>query len=140
MQGFLEYSFDASDWPGTSGERNDLASRVGLRWESDHLAVRKLIQAAAESALPIPWTAFESHPLKPLLDHSDCDGEIQWQDCKAIAAALMEIYERTTVDEDPEAGRSDSERGVYDGMRMATKRFAQGAMRAFESQENIEFH
>ena len=73
-----------------------------------------------------------SNPLYPLLDHSDCDGEIKWGDCKAIAEGLQDILDKnpdTTVPEHyPDGYFIDK-----------TKRFIEGCWLAYSLQENIEF-
>jgi hypothetical protein len=65
----------------------------------------------------------ENHPLFPLLYHSDCDGEIKWEDCKGIADALNEILPKIT--------------DWYVGK---TINFINGCMSAYEVKENIDFH
>jgi hypothetical protein len=66
----------------------------------------------------------EVHPLFPLLNHSDCDGEIKWEDCKGIADALTEILPK--LDDD------------Y--FIIKTKAFINGCMEAYNAKENIDFH
>jgi len=34
-----------------------------------------------------------NHPIKPLLDHSDCDGELSVDDCKSIVKGIEMIAE-----------------------------------------------
>lgn len=38
----------------------------------------------------ISWTTINS-PLKPLLDHSDCDGELTPDECRQVAPHLREV-------------------------------------------------
>ena len=64
----------------------------------------------------------KTHPLFPLLYHSDCDGEIKWEDCKGIADALNEILTK--------------EDGWYVGK---TTNFIKGCMDAYNAKENIIF-
>lgn len=45
-----------------------------------------------------PWDAV-STPLRPLLDHSDCDGDLSPEECAQVAPRLAEICESW-----PEAG------------------------------------
>ena len=71
-------------------------------------------------------------PLTPLLDHSDCDGEIKWEDCKGIADSLRAILDSDPDDNVPE--------GYPDGyFVMKTEEFILGCINAWQEQENIEF-
>jgi hypothetical protein len=72
------------------------------------------------------WAKVKS-PLKPLLNHSDWNGEIQWQHCEAIANRLEEIS--STINR-------DTEFWLYD----KALTFAVGARKAFKKKQNIEFH
>ncbi|MFE6500725.1 hypothetical protein [Kitasatospora sp. NPDC057738] len=38
----------------------------------------------------IPWTAVTT-ALRPLLDHSDCDGELSPEECRLVAPRLREV-------------------------------------------------
>jgi hypothetical protein len=73
-----------------------------------------------------PWDEIHSD-LKPLLDHSDCDGEISWQDCKKIADILKIIINENVL---------DSEQWLIN----KAEDFRIGALLAYENKENIEFH
>lgn len=46
----------------------------------------------------IPWEQAPRDPLLPLLNHSDCDGELTPEECKSIAPRLREIVNRWTDD------------------------------------------
>lgn len=72
----------------------------------------------------IPWTGVNSE-LKVLLMHSDCDGEIEWRDCKKIADRLYEIAKLPNVDNE------------FVGQ---CRKFADGCMEAFKAKENLEFN
>jgi hypothetical protein len=61
-------------------------------------------------------------PLTVLLAHSDCDGEISWQDCKALADRLEELIP------------SLSERHAADAQQ-----FADGLYDAASDRQNVEF-
>lgn len=81
--------------------------------------------------LPIKWDALKPSPLHKLLYHSDCDGEIAWQDCGPIADALQELL--------PKFPNSDA--GGHIGFwRDKTSEFIVGCRRAFEAKENLIFH
>ena len=44
------------------------------------------------------WSEFTT-PLKPLLDHSDCDGDLSPEDCATVAARLRQIVEHWPEDD-----------------------------------------
>jgi hypothetical protein len=81
--------------------------------------------------LPIPWEALKPDALHELLNHSDCDGEIPWGSCKAIADRLSEVLSELP---DEDAG------GHIGNWRAKTSAFIKGLLLAFEQQENIDFH
>lgn len=41
--------------------------------------------------LPIKWECLKENPLHELLFHSDCDGEIAWENCGPIADELEKL-------------------------------------------------
>ena len=84
----------------------------------------------------ISWDCLKFDPIHELLFHSDCEGEIGWQKCEALAERLEAIAEE--AEDDTEAGQPA--RGTYDGMVPATRRFAAGLRAAFAAQENVDFH
>ena len=89
--------------------------------------------------LPLKWSAFRPCALHTLLHHSDCDGEIAWEDCGEIAKELKELL--TQIENDNANSKApEIERGNYDGMYKATERFMKGCELAFSKKENIEFH
>lgn len=61
---------------------------------SDNSYLDQLNQHAEK--FPLLWDAFKPSPLHELLYHSDCDGEIDWQNCAAIADALEELLPELT--------------------------------------------
>src|SRR5690242_7045048 len=67
---------------------------------------------------------FPTHPLTPLLDHSDCDGEIKWKDCDGIAKALKEVLPKFKKD-------------AYNHDK--TTRFIEGCTKAFKAKQNVVF-
>lgn len=67
-------------------------------------------------------------PLIKLLSHSDCDGELKWQDCKGIADELEKIIDKMPCDEIV---------GYYKGK---TEQFIKGCRLAHSRKENIDFH
>lgn len=74
-------------------------------------------------SFPLSWDAFTPSALHELLYHSDCDGEIDWQNCLAIAIELERTF--PNLDDDTKA---------------LAERFAKGLRLANEKQENLEFH
>lgn len=76
-----------------------------------------------------------SHPLKPLLCHSDCNGRLRWWECRDIAIALLAVLR--TCERDTKEGAPA--RGCYDGMYQATKRFALGCALAYRERRDVIF-
>ena len=72
----------------------------------------------------IEWETLEPNPIHILLNHSDCDGEISWQDCKLVGEALFSIIDKI---ED-------------EWVKSKTLQFIEGCNLAFSKQENIDFH
>lgn len=70
--------------------------------------------------------------LSALIDHSDCDGHLEPDDCRRLAAALRWLAPRL-----PAVGF-----GVLSscGSRGAALRFADGCERAANAAERLEFH
>lgn len=61
-----------------------------------------------------------------LLAHSDCDGEIEWKDCEAIAVRLEQLMPALKV-----AGYDHAERA---------QQFIHGLRDAAIDKENVDFH
>jgi len=78
----------------------------------------------------VPWP--EDDPLVLLLTHSDCDGELRWQDCGAIARRLAELLPALERVPDEEYGhiRSYTEK---------TKMFIAGLLDAAGKREDVLF-
>jgi hypothetical protein len=70
------------------------------------------------------WYEVED-PLKFLLHHSDCDGELSVEECRAIAVRLREIAPKLAGEEDFE------ERAIQ---------FAKGCEEAVKFNEVLDFH
>jgi hypothetical protein len=60
------------------------AGGMSNAWVSDGVARRA-------SVFPIKWEVLRPDPIHLLLNHSDCDGEIEPGDCAAIADRLTEL-------------------------------------------------
>lgn len=108
MEGF----FDREEWMVCAGET---------------LAHKKLMENRLES-LPVSWKAWEDDPIALFLHHSDCDGEISWEDAVPIAERLEQIAPHIEWD-----GRDDWD------FRAHALQFAAGLRRAAELRENVEF-
>ncbi len=76
------------------------------------------------------WEPYADDPLVKLLDHSDCDGEIQSKDCAPLAERLEGLLERL-----PE-GRDG---GHISDWREKTKKFIAGLRQASAAGEDVEF-
>lgn len=74
---------------------------------------------------PLHWEAFRPNPLHELLDHSDCDGELKWENCQKMADELRSIL--------PQIDDENWKKG-------ATEKFIAGLELAFSQRENIDFH
>lgn len=81
--------------------------------------------------VPIPWESLAPDPLHALLNHSDCDGSIRWQDCEPIARRLKDLIDKLP--------RGDGGGHIRD-WRETTQEFIDGLMRAHEAREDVEFH
>ncbi len=71
----------------------------------------------------IAWDSLPPDPLHVLLAHSDCDGEIKWQDCGPLADRLQEILP-----------------SLSDDVREDAETFIAGLRSAAAARENVEFH
>jgi hypothetical protein len=78
----------------------------------------------------LPWP--KDDPLSLLLAHSDCDGEIKWEDCQAIANRLKELLPLLLW---PHSG---SVLLNYNAER--TNTFINGLELAASKKENVGFH
>jgi hypothetical protein len=81
--------------------------------------------------LPIKWDLYEKDPLTILLRHSDCDGEIEWQDCEPIADRLEELL--------PKLPKGEAW-GHIGNWKDKTSQFIEGLRKAFKAKENVDFH
>ena len=78
----------------------------------------------------IKWESLPPSPLHLLLNHSDCDGHLRWEDCAAIADALEVLLPRL-----PECKPA----GPFTPKDLAL-RWIKGLRAAAKAKENIEFH
>ena len=80
---------------------------------------------------PISWDCLKPDPLHELLHHSDCEGEIPWESCAAIADRLAEVM--------PNLPEGDGG-GHIGNWHEKTQRFVDGLRAAAEAKENVDFH
>lgn len=84
-----------------------------------------------DSQLPIRWSCLRPSPLFVLLYHSDCEGEIAWQDCGPLAEALEALLPKLPNGDDL---------GHIGNWRDKTSQFVKGLRAAFAARENVNFH
>ncbi len=82
-----------------------------------------------DEALPLKWDNLKYDVLFPLLDHSDCDGEIAWDLLPQLADRLTELLPLLE-------GDGGGHVGSY---REKTQTFIGGLKRAAEKGESVEF-
>lgn len=96
--------------------RKELARAAGL-------PPLNLMKGFCDEGQPIEWDILKPSSLITLLNHSDCDGEIQAIDCAPLADTLSELLPKL-----PQDWRSDTQQFI-DGLRLAASK-----------QENVDFH
>lgn len=90
---------------------------------------RKTLKKRIEEVLPVSWKAWENDPLVVLLNHSDCEGEISWEDAGPLADRLDEIAPHL---------RKNVEREDWHWPSVA-RTFVAGLRKAHELRENVRF-
>lgn len=85
--------------------------------------------AALKQQLPIRWDCLKPSPLHILLYHSDCEGDIPWEDCQPIASALSELLPKIE-------GEGGGHIGNY---KQKTQQFIDGLLRAAAAKEDLIF-
>lgn len=101
--------------------RREIARTIGVHLDA--------MQGFSGNAPCVLWSALKPDPLHVLLNHSDCDGTIEHQDCKPIADRLYEIMPLLPEGTD----------GAGYNWREQAKQFADGLMAAHASGESVEF-
>lgn len=83
-------------------------------------------------SLPIKWESLKEDPaLYALLYHSDCDGNLPWEICEALANRLEELI--PLLPDEPDGGHI----GVW---KDKTQKFVNGLREAYVAKENVEFY
>lgn len=77
------------------------------------------------------WEPYKDDVLTELLNHSDCDGELEWKVCGKLADRLEEIMKLL-----PEKDFG----GHIGDIKEKTQTFIDGLREAFKSRENVDFH
>lgn len=89
------------------------------------------MEGYTESKDALSWEPYREDALTVLLNHEDCEGEIAWQDCARLADRLEGLLPLLPeVDDDGHIGN----------WRSKTTKFIVGLRKAYEKQENVEFH
>lgn len=100
---------------------------------SDGYAVESIIKS-----LPIKWDSLKPDVLFVLLDHSDCDGEIEVQFLKPLADRLEELLPALEeIDKDWKGSGHIERNGGFAG---TTRKFINGARAAALAGEPLGFH
>jgi hypothetical protein len=76
-----------------------------------------------------------NHKIMPLLNHSDCDGELTPVECKQIAEGIDEILNGLSKEE-----IEDPENEYHFSHLNKAKQFRDGCILAHSLNENIDFH
>lgn len=108
----------------TPGDCNDpiVSARRGLNDEKAY--------ANLQAQLPIRWDCLKPSPLHKLLNHSDCDGQIDAKDCGPLADALEAIIHLFPEDD----------QGWHKDWRSRTATFIAGLRLAASRGEPVDFH
>jgi hypothetical protein len=40
------------------------------------------------------WKPYQSDPIYPFINHSDCDGKLPWEECRTVAPRLRELVSK----------------------------------------------
>lgn len=80
-----------------------------------------------------------NHPLRPLFDHSDCDGELNQSECALIAFGLDKVMNSITLDEmatNMKIGRREYRmQDLYEDC----EKFRNGCLLAVRKKESLQF-
>lgn len=84
-----------------------------------------------KASLPIPWESLKPDPLHILLNHSDCEGKIRWEDALPIANRLDAICRKVKEPTYFKHGTSC--------LKDKIRQFSKGLKLAAERKEDIDF-
>lgn len=99
-------------------------------WDAFKVQDKEQREGGIWRRLPISWDCLRPSPLHNLLNHSDCDGDIKWEDCGPIADELEKILPNLEGDGGGHIGP----------FKEKTKQFIEGLRLAYKNKENLEFH
>lgn len=124
MEGHCRWEFDQEDL-------ENLQNIPSGRSCSSLLYAALWVAEQCVEYIPIPWDdAYGDDALRYLLDHSDCDGEIDHSVCCELANRLDELIPLLP---DEDGG------GHIGNWRVKTRTFADGLRHAAIAKENVEF-
>lgn len=123
MWGYNEYKNFGNSGPIMCPFRLYHTEPHGWSMKYDHLVLD-------DSYEPIQFPPKEEEPLVVLLDHSDCGGTIEWEDCKRLGDRLTQLYNRM---------KDDDLGGHIGNVKEKTKVFIDGCYKAFELKKNLIF-
>ena len=107
---------------------NGMLTRKSI--EEGNYMVRDLPQWV-QDGLPISFECLKEDAIMILICRNDCEGEIEWEDCKPLADRMEELV--PLLPTEPDAGH-------IGGWREKTQTFIDGLRLAYEKKENVEFH
>jgi len=100
--------------------RSDLAKQIGINLDDyDGYGGEKDLESI-------------EHGIMPLLNHSDCDGDLSVDESKSISEGLKSILDNLVL-------TPEEERIPYN-LRYKIERFINGLLDAIENNEIVEFH
>jgi hypothetical protein len=113
-KGFASWSYS-----GFNDFRTRLARVIGITL-NDMSGFGFLAEKAGKQSKNIDWSEVDD-PIVPLLDHSDCEGELDPKTCAKVAPRLRELLDK--MDSDTTEERYDREQGLLlvEAMKQAAK-------------------
>jgi len=114
-------------YSGFNRFRRRIAEMLGLDW--DTMVGKGMDRPCKDSAeYKNMWARASEHPVYPLLNHSDCDGELGPAECRLVARGLQLLAPNWRQDDPAE-----------DHDRKQAKLLAAGCLAAAEANEPLEF-
>lgn len=114
-------------YSGFNDWRKAVASTIGIELEKmSGFQVARWGYKEGDNA--IQWESLDQRPLLELLSHSDCDGEISWENCGPLADDLESILPAL-------ADISDTWHNHHD----RAEQFIAGLRLAYSQKENLVF-